>query len=169
MGEQVKLENVRVMWPQILKPQISRKFPDGKPTFSIVLRLEGPRLIDLVKGALNRAKAIAEEKGQVFAFPPSFVPKDNGIIELRVSSPEDKKPHVVDQHANDVHSPGKIYAGCYCNVYIDVYTSTNYGNKISVGLLGVQFAADGDPLDGRPSKEDMFGKGSNAPDVDPFS
>ena len=170
MGQQVKVENVRVMWPHILKPQTSKQFPNNPPSYSIQLILDD-RLQAQVGAAINAVKGSAESSsGKQFTLPPSFVKKENGTIELRAGAREDQKPHVVDEFANDVIDPSKIYPGCYCNVYIDVYSSTSYGNKVSVGLLGVQFAADGEPLDGRPTKEDLFGKsGAAAPEVNPFS
>ena len=168
MGTQVRLENVRIMWPSILKPQASKKFPNNPPSYSMVLILESPQHKKQVADALEGVKQVVEVNGQVFTLPPSYVGRDNGNIELRVSAPEDKRPIVVDENANDVLQPGKIYAGCYCNVVVDVFSSTSYGNKISVGLLGVQFAADGEPLDGRPSKEDLFGKPKNST-ANPFS
>ena len=66
-------------------------------------------------------------------------------------------PHVVDENVQPIIDPGKVYAGCYVNGSITVYTyKRQTGNGVAFGLDGVQFAADGERLDGRPTADQIF-------------
>lgn len=164
MGNVIKVENVRVMWTNaLLKPQKSKKFPNNPPTYNLVLKLDDARLKGAVDQAIRQAQTQAQAQGEAFTLPPSYVETAAGDIQLRVTAREESKPQLADEFGNEVHDPSKFYSGCVCNVWIDIYTSTSYGNKVSVGLTAVQFVADGEPLDGRPSRDELFGPIAGAP------
>ena len=58
-----------------------------------------------------------------------------------------KKPRVVGRYKEEITDPDKIYSGCYGNVLISLYPFDKGGNKgVGVGLRGVQFVKDGEPL-----------------------
>lgn len=60
-------------------------------------------------------------------------------------NPESKKPRIIKA------SDGRIYAGCYVNVTLDIWAMQNkYGKRVNATLSGVQFWADGDAFSGAP-------------------
>lgn len=72
---------------------------------------------------------------------PSLGPDENGKPQLRRLQPADGKP----------------YAGCYVNASVDIYAQTGQYAGMRCGLLGVQFAADGDSFSGvgKPKADDF--------------
>lgn len=60
-----------------------------------------------------------------------------------------RRPTVVDQSRTPIDDPSALYAGCVVNAVVHAYTWTAAGRKgVSIGLSGVQFARDGERLDG---------------------
>lgn len=77
-----------------------------------------------------------------------------------------QKPTLVDKSRQEIMNTDKIYAGCYCKVNVNVYAFDQPLNKgVTIGLNGVQFWADGEPLGGgKPSVDEMFEVESGADD-----
>ena len=158
MGTRIQLKNVQINWPQLLTPTTSQNFPNNPPTYSVVVILDPKKhavQIDEVQKAMD-AEAQDTFKGKAFTYPPSWEIGDNGCYNLRASAQKTSVPQVVDEAVQVVYDEAKFYSGCYTNVVIDIYATTKYGNKISAGLLMIQFVADGDRLDNRPKAEDLF-------------
>ena len=160
MGKQIVAENTRVSWPKIAKAEGNPNYPANAPTYSISLLLD-PKADKAVIKKLQ--DAMDEVAGQSTAkkapdYPPSWEPKDNGMIELRATAQENWRRQVVDENLEPIPQQligQQIYAGCYCNVAVDIYLQPKY-NKVCVGLLAVQKAADGEPLSGAPEASDLF-------------
>ena len=173
MGQQVKLENVVINWPVLFTPTTSKNFPSNPPTYGIVCILDqvkDAKAIRDVKAALDEQNALTF-KDKLRALPTSWKVEPDGKIHLRASASAAQKPGVVDAARNVIHADdGSIYAGCTCNVVIDVYTTTNHGGKVCIGLLAVQKVADGERLDNRPNVEDLFAPipVTGAPSIDPL-
>jgi len=67
------------------------------------------------------------------------------------------KPGVVDEHANDVRDPSKIYGGCYLQATVRPYTYDTEGNKgVAFGLQNVQFVRDGESFGNRVKAQAEF-------------
>lgn len=67
------------------------------------------------------------------------------------------QPGVVDVRGN-IASPDVIYSGCYVRAIITFYAFNTNGNKgIAVGLQGLQFIRDGEPLVGHVNVAAEFG------------
>ena len=158
MGQQIKLTNVRLNWPQLLTPKTSSNFPNNPPTYSTVVILSPSSHAMQIKEVQDAMDKVAKDtfQGKQFTYPPTWKPEEDGSYHLRVSCQAERKPQVVDEMVQPVFDESKFYSGCFANVVIDVYGTTKYGNKISAGLLMVQFAADGDRLDNVPKAEDLF-------------
>lgn len=69
----------------------------------------------------------------------------------------------VDEHGRVIPTEQirtRLYAGCYVHAFIEVYAYSHPkgGNGFAAGLLGVQFARDGERLDKRatPGIDEMF-------------
>lgn len=56
------------------------------------------------------------------------------------------RPLVIDRDKSPLAAQdGKLYAGCYVNVILDIWAQDNtYGKAINCSLSGVQFVADGE-------------------------
>lgn len=68
-----------------------------------------------------------------------------------ISASSKNEPVVVDRNPKVAltAASGKPYSGCYVNASIDIWAQDNqYGKRINAGLLGVQFAQDGERLGG---------------------
>lgn len=157
MGIRVDLQNVRVAWQSIFKANKSSMYPNNPAKFGISVILD-PKVhskeIAAINEAIQHTKASAFPNGAC-GLPVSWTPKPDGTYHLRAASAEDRKPWVVDRSTKIIFDPAAIYAGCYVNVAIDVYPSVA-NRKICVGILGVQFVADGERIDNRPAAEELF-------------
>ncbi len=62
---------------------------------------------------------------------------------------------------NSMENP--IYSGCYANVKVRFWwQDNNFGKRINASLVAVQFAEDGDPLDGAHVSPEEAAKGFEA-------
>lgn len=84
-----------------------------------------------------------------------------GAYSLKASTK--KRPVVIDRDKTPLtEDDGVIYAGCYVNAIVTLWTQNNaYGKRINASLDGVQFHSHGDPF-GAPGIEadafDVFGE-----------
>lgn len=75
------------------------------------------------------------------------------------SSPQGRRPGVVDANCQPILDPTEIYSGIYGRVAVDFFPY-NFAGKQGVGcsLCNVQKLSEGEPLGAtRPSAEDDFG------------
>jgi hypothetical protein len=84
-----------------------------------------------------------------------------GAFSLKASTK--KRPMVIDRDKTPItEDDGVIYAGCYVNAIVSLWTQNNaYGKRVNASLEGVQFHAHGEPF-GAPGIEadafDVFGE-----------
>jgi hypothetical protein len=86
-----------------------------------------------------------------------------------VSSRSNTRPLVIDRDKSPlVSSDGKPYAGCYCNVQVELWAQDNgFGKRVNAQLKGVQFVRDGDAFaGGAPADADDFGSLDDGNDAD---
>jgi hypothetical protein len=154
------MKNRRVKWPHIATPQKNKQYPANAPTYSIQSILEPKAdagLIVEIQAAIDKATD-ESTASKVPTPPPSWEALPSGIIELRATAQDDWRRQVVDEAmelVEPVMTKQKFYAGCYCNVAIDIYLNTSY-NKVCCSLLAVQFVKDGEPLSGGPGADELF-------------
>lgn len=70
----------------------------------------------------------------------------------------DGAPLVIDQKKSPLTAAdGKPYGGCFVNATVDIYAQDGKNSGIRCGLIGVQFANDGDSFSGaaRPSADEF--------------
>jgi hypothetical protein len=83
-----------------------------------------------------------------------------------VNASNEVKPLVLDRNKSPVSaSDGKVYAGCYVNMSVDLWAQDNkWGQRINATLLGVQFVKDGDAFaaGARADPEDFDDLGAGA-------
>jgi hypothetical protein len=75
-----------------------------------------------------------------------------GMYSLGASSPQEKQPTCFDEFGKPLDAAGirrKLYSGCFAHVKVEIYPLLrDDGNRISCAVLGVVFAADGEPFGG---------------------
>ena len=81
-----------------------------------------------------------------------------GCVSLRASN--NSRPLVLNRDRTPLtEDDGVIYAGCYVNAIVELWSQDNqWGKRINCNLLGVQFVRDGDPFGdgGRVASADEF-------------
>lgn len=174
MGIRVTISGVRLSYPHLFQARAVQAGDDPKFGAAFLIPKNNPAVPDILA-------AIEAEKGTKWgaSAPPAVKstlydgdtdPKYNtqainhGHYILNASSAQDQPPVLVDATLQKVINPATFYAGCYVNADIGFYAYDKGVSKgIAAGLNGVQFHADGERIDGRPSAEDMFGAPAGAP------
>lgn len=84
-------------------------------------------------------------------------PENTWILTARRKD-TDGRPMVVDQRKHPLaESDGKPYAGCYCNLKVEIYAQDGDNRGIRCGLVAVQFVRDGESFGGaKPATADGF-------------
>jgi hypothetical protein len=165
----IRIENVRLAFPKLFEAK-----PVGSGDtkyFSVALPIEpGSKNAKTLDEAIN---AVAEEKWKDkwktvlkkivddgnCGYKKKPLSNSDGEVysgfedmySLNASRREDKgQPTIIDRDRSQLTAKsGKPYAGCYCNVIVDIWAQDNqYGRKINFELKGVQFVKDGDAFGG---------------------
>lgn len=165
----VKLENVRLAFPTLFKPEAignsetkyySAAFPID-PASDNHKRLEAA-IVEAAKGKWqNKADAILKtirEKGDIGYKHRALTSGEGdvydgfeGMFSVNATRREDKGPPlVVNRDGTPLNAnSGKPYGGCYVNATVEVWAQDNqYGKKINLMLRGVQFVKDGTAFGG---------------------
>jgi hypothetical protein len=161
------IKNARLSFPNLFKPAAFDSNQDPRFGATFILPADDPQVKEIeaaVKAAvkdkwngktppgLKTFLRDGSEKSHLGGFGP-------GTVFFNANSPQDKRPGVYDRQGRPVlESDGKIYAGCYVNVRIEVWAQDNqYGKRINASLSGVQFYRDGEAFGGgRPAQADDF-------------
>lgn len=184
----LKLQNVRLAFPALFKPQ---GFNDGTPAYGAKLIIDpaNKKMVAAIDAAVKQAaydqpkwkgqedKILAKlVKDDVVCFHKSEYENKNGEVYggfedmFFISCRSEKlKPLVIDRDKSPlVESDGRPYSGCYVNVSLDIYAQDNtYGRRINCNLSGVQFYRDGDSFGGgTPASADEFEDLSDGVDDD---
>ena len=78
-----------------------------------------------------------------------------GAIFINMSS--QLPPLVVGMNGKPIQDPRDFYSGCYAIAKVDIYAwdHPTGGRGVTVGLLGIQKVADGDPLGGSAARAEV--------------
>lgn len=157
----ITLKDVRLAFPHLFTPQAG---PDGGAAkYNGTFIIESQETADMVNNAIE---AVAKEKW----------PQKHGEIlkKLRTSDKVALKdgdtkaeydgfegnhflnasnkvaPTLFDTDGTKLREEdGRIYAGCYVDVSVELWAQDNqYGKRINASLRGVKFARDGEPFSG---------------------
>lgn len=164
----IKLNNVRLAFPALWEAKTVNG--EGKPAFSAALLIERS---DKQNAAINAAiDAVAKEKWGAKAEQQLKLMRatdkiclHNGDLKSNyagfegmnfISSRNAARPTVLDSDKTPLtESDGRIYAGCYVNVVLDLWAQdNNYGKRVNATLMGVQFFREGDAFSGGGSASD---------------
>jgi len=128
VSEKIILKNVRIDYPYLFRraPHTEEQIDD------LIARLKKywPEMTEHTLLRDGDAGAVKEYKG-------SYTVKASSQAPVQLILDEDKNPVYDDNNI--------FYAGCYANVIISLWRSSNY-NCINANLLGIQFAGDGPVL-----------------------
>ena len=171
----IRLENVRLSFPELFKPRKFQDNEDSQPRFeasflydtnSSAVRVfnivnkkrEGEKLYEGERGLayLNHSikKAIdtkwpGKTKGVKICLNDGNEKEYDGYEDVWVISAANKiRPTVVDQRGRPITAEdGSIFGGCYVNAIVGWWAQDNkWGKRINANLDAVQFLRTGEPL-----------------------
>lgn len=66
------------------------------------------------------------------------------------------RPDTLDKYREPL-DPDEFYAGCYCRAVVHAFAYDTKGNRgVSIGIDGIQFVRDGEPLGNRAAVKGLF-------------
>ena len=155
---QVLIQNARLGYPKLFKAEGIKNDPTSKPRYGCAIYLpksdeatkakidkEIARLSKLhFKGVRPKSKDLCISDGDGEDGDENT--KGHWIISANRAESQGR-PQVIDRKrkAIDSSEASTVYAGCYCNFLISLYTPKNW-QKITASLEVVQFLRDGEPL-----------------------
>lgn len=147
----IMLPNVRLSFPSLWQHESFGGESTGKyaATFILDKTAHAKQIAQIQEGI---AEALKEMK--VKALPPDKICLKDGDTTGReeyegayiIKASTKKRPTIIDRDKSPLlEEDGKPYSGCYVNAIINLWRQDNsYGKRINAGLLGVQFAKDGE-------------------------
>lgn len=165
------LTNVRVGFPRLFTPEVFKE----SSAFSIKAFVERGSPQDMKIREAIKAEALAKWPKKWEFYLEEFRmdkkaycyidgdrvdfnrPENTWILTARRKD-TDGRPMVVDQRKNPLaETDGKPYAGCYCNIKVEIYAQDGDNKGIRCGLIAVQFVKDGESFGGaKPATADGF-------------
>lgn len=160
----VKLTNVRVSFPSLFrKAQFNGEETKYEATFLLNKEEHAATIAEIEKHIQDKIKN--DLKGAKIG-PDKICLKDGDEIDydgyaghMSIKASNNKRPKVIDRDKSPLtEDDDKLYAGCYVNAVIELWTQNNsWGKRINANLLGVQFAKDGEPFAaGETASDDDF-------------
>ncbi len=158
----VRLENVRLTFPQLFEPKQVNGQGDPKFSAAMLLPKNHPQLPDIQKAivdaatekwgakagdtlkALKAADKLAvhdgDNKSEYDGYAGNYFINASNKIRPLVIGPS-REPLVA--------ADGKPYSGCYVTAIVEFWAQDNqFGKRVNASLLGVQFIKDGERLAG---------------------
>jgi len=186
MSEPIFLSNVRVSFPHLVEPHRAKPTAKLKYQVDLIIRPDDPAWQTIMQRVQQVAQQKYGEhapqmlqminndrmkrcfgKGEEKLNKNTMAPYEGYAGHMYLSVKNKKRPQIIRPDGVEVDSTndmaytqeaGKIYGGCYVNAAVDLYTSKQ-NDGVFGGLLGIQFAKDGDSFgDAAPSVSAMFGK-----------
>lgn len=167
----VKLNNVRLAFPDLFKPRAFNGEGDAKYGATFLFPPDHPAA-ELINEAID---AVAKEKWGPKAPAVLMSLRANGKVclhdgdakeeldgfagHLYVSARSTVRPGVYDRDRSPLaEDDGRPYGGCYVNAIIEIWAQDNgFGKRVNATLKGVQFVRDGESFaGGAPASPDDF-------------
>lgn len=176
-GERIKLNNVRLSFPTLVKPEAPKGYENSDPKFSANFLLDpqepGNRAaIKAISAELNR---IMKEfwggkpprmrpitcfgKGELFTNSQSGQPYEGYEGKFAVAAANKRRPTLVDRDKTQLtpeEAGQKLYAGCYVDAIINFWATNTGGQAIWCSLGGIRFRADGEEFGAGSVSADEF-------------
>lgn len=153
---EVKLTNVRLSYPSLFTKKGNDKYPNSPAKYSAVLILDkvnnkqeldrlNKEIDQLCKKEKLKIEKIADKNLCLLDGDETEKAELANSFFLKTSNKN--RPQVVDKKRNAItEEDGIIYAGCYVNAIISMWS---YDNGIGCNLHAVQFSKNGDPFGGK--------------------
>lgn len=166
----LKLDNVRLSFPDIFEPK-SIKGSDPKYSAHFILdKKDRKDLIDVIRGAIwgaakekwgDEAKKIVQGKKFEKCLHDGEEKEDMagyGAEVMYISASSNKRPLVIDRDRTPLTKDDRRpYGGSYVNAIVRLWVQDNeFGKRVNAELLGVQFFKDGEPFGAAPVSPDEF-------------
>lgn len=161
-NKKLMLRNVRVSYVTVDEPRSITEGGDLYYSVSVIIDKDSP----VVKDYIDACKAImidqkwteaqmrAAEKG-IHDGSKERADDEAYAGKYYLNAKSKRKPLLLDKARREV-AADKFYSGCFANVSISMYPYDKVGRKgVGVGLRGMQFVADGDPLGSTVSKDEF--------------
>lgn len=167
----VKLENVRISYPNIFEPKQIGGQGDLKFSAAFLIPKNNPglRMLEQLaqeeerkkfpKGRPNGFKVLPIKDGDTItrADAEGYQVPDSRYAGVYVLNTSNKnRPSVVDQNLARVVDPTLVTPGMYVNVVLSVYAYSNVAKGVTCGLESIQLVGPGPRLDNRPNAEELF-------------
>lgn len=160
----IAIKNVRLSFPSLFK---KASFDGNEGKYEATFLLNKKTHADVIKKIKDAIDAkITEDLKGANVSPEKLCLKDGDGVEydgyqghFTIKAANGKRPLVIDRDKTPLsEDDNKLYAGCYVNAIVELWTQNNkYGKRINANLLGVQFFADGEPFgDGVKATTDDF-------------
>jgi hypothetical protein len=161
-NKKLMIRNARVSYVTVDEPRAITEGGKLYYSVSVIIEKDNPAVAEYIEACRNIMKEQKWDDAQIKL-------ADKGIRDGSKERPEDdaytnryflnakseRKPLLIDKARREV-SPEKIYSGCYCNVSISMYPYDKAKRKgVGVGLRGIQFVEDGNPLGSTVSKDEF--------------
>lgn len=177
-GVKIKLNKVRLSFPQLHKPDVPKGYDDSEPKFSanFLLDPQNPEHRQYIKQCQAEIKRlISEAWGEA---PPKMKPvecfgKGENFVSKQTKKPysgyeglwaiaanNKKRPLCLGKNKENL-SPDEVeqvlYAGCYVDVIFNFWVQDNkHGEAIRCSLQGVKFRCDGEAFASGGASADDF-------------
>lgn len=171
----VKLQNVRLAFPQLFEPKAVNGEGKAKYKASLLFDRNHPAFAEVQKAILDCAVEKWGDREDARELAKTLIRKDQTCLRdgddkkqydgfagmWFVSASNARRPTVLDRDKSPlVEADGRPYGGCYVNAIVDIYPMEARGEikrGIHATLVGVQFFADGDSFGGgRVADESEF-------------
>lgn len=166
-NEFIFIKNARVSFPHLFtKPIINGN--EGK--CGCTLMLDPETNATHIKAIQQEIDAITQDKFKGRKLPSDKIclrdgedkgrPEYEGLMVISANSKD--RPFVLGNNRKQITSEEEcdIYSGCYVNAKIRLWAqNNNYGKRINAELIAIQFAGDGESLDGSYVSADVAAEG----------
>lgn len=162
VSKKVVLKDVRLSFPSLFQTEEYKGQDTGKYAASFLISKsskEGKELAALVKGVAEEAFGTPVPKKVEYCIKDGDETEYDGYEGMwAIKANTKKRPIVVDRHKNAVTEDDDVlYAGCYVNASLEVYSLENgYGKRVGCQLNGIQYLRDGEAFGARNDSLDDF-------------
>lgn len=157
----IVLQNVRLSFPHLFKPQASQDNPQAEPKYGATLLLDDVKNAAEIKKVQARIEALVKEKFKGNAkLLKGVCLRDGAEKDLPgygegthfVSASSTRRPQVIDMKKQPLTAEdNKPYAGCYVHASIRLWPQdNNYGKRINAELRAIVFVKDGEAFGAAP-------------------
>lgn len=161
----MRIENVRLSFPNIFRPSAFSEDQDKKYSATFIVPKDHPQRV-AIEAEIERVAKDKWPKGVPKAVKRCLRDGDEekpdleGFVNALFFNAANKtRPGVYDRDRSPLtEDDGKPYAGCYVNAVVDFWAQDNqFGKRVNASLGGIQFVRDGDAFGGgRPATAGDF-------------